>query len=182
MSDSTDPWGSTSETTTIAEPATGNEGTAWGVSEQSSQPTVEADWLAASKSANTDFNWMDPFENSVIPLGSWVDSGLTWVVENFRPLFQAIRVPIDTTLTAIEAGLLAIPALVIILIFGLIAWQVANKRLAIVSIFSLVAIGLIGAWSETMVTLSLVLTSVFFSLVIGLPIGCLLYTSPSPRD
>jgi len=171
MSDSTDPWGSTSETTTIAEPATGNEGTAWGVSEQSSQPTVEADWLAASKSANTDFNWMDPFENSVIPLGSWVDSGLTWVVENFRPLFQAIRVPIHTTLSAIEAGLLAIPALVIILIFGLIAWQVANKRLALASIFSLVAIGLIGAWSETMVTLSLVLTSVFFSLVIGLPIG-----------
>lgn len=170
MTDTVDPWGAPVEPATQTETATGNEGTAWGVSEQSGQ-TAEADWLASSKGANTDFDWMDPFEHSVIPLGSWVDSGLTWVVENFRPLFQAIRVPIDTTLSAIEAGLLAIPAPVIILIFGLIAWQVANKRLAIASIFSLVAIGLIGAWAETMVTLSLVLTSVFFSLVIGLPMG-----------
>ncbi len=32
-------------------------------------------------------------------------------------------------------------------------------------------IGLIGAWSGTMTTLSLVMTSVFFCLLIGLPMG-----------
>jgi glycine betaine/proline transport system permease protein len=34
------------------------------------------------------------------------------VVEHFRPFFQAIRLPIDATLTGIEQALLAVPAFV----------------------------------------------------------------------
>jgi len=167
---SSNPWGAVAEPAPRTAPATGNEGTAWGVSEQGQQSST-ADWLAGSEEQIADFDLLDPFARSVIPLESWVDSGLEWVVENFRPLFQAIRVPIDATLSAIEASLLATPALVVVAIVSLIAWQVAGRKLAIASALSLVAIGLIGAWPETMVTFSLVLTSVFFSMVIGLPIG-----------
>ena len=148
--------GAAAEPTTETAPATGNEGTAWGVSEQGQQSST-ADWLAGSEEQVTDFDLLDPFARSVIPLESWVDSGLEWVVENFRPVFQAIRVPIDATLSAIEASLLATPALVVVAIISLIAWQVAGKKLAIALALSLVAIGLIGAWPETMVTFSLVL-------------------------
>jgi glycine betaine/proline transport system permease protein len=167
------PWGSPSETTAPAAPATqatGNEGTAWGVSEQATdQP--QADWLANSNAEEVTFDILHPFNHSSIPLDIWVENGLDWLVTNFRPVFQAIRVPIDATLSGIETGLLATPPSVIIIIFALIAWQMANKKLAGASIISLVLIGLIGAWDETMVTLALVLTSVFFSMVIGLPIG-----------
>ena len=38
-------------------------------------------------------------------------------------------------------------------------------------------IGLIGAWSDAMVTLSLVLTSLFFCVLLGLPTGILLARS-----
>lgn len=149
---------------------TGNEGTAWGVSEQSDKG-ADTNWLASSKAEETSFDIFDPFAHSSIPLDEWTELGLEWLVTNFRPAFQAIRVPIDTTLSAVETGLLTTPSMIIIAIFGLIAWQMANVRLAIGSVVSLICIGLIGAWPEAMVTLSLVLTSVFFSLLIGLPMG-----------
>lgn len=168
----TNPWGApqTAAPATPDVPATGNEGTAWGVSEQSST-APQADWLASSHADKVDFNILDPFSHAVIPLDVWVENGLEWLVTHFRPVFQAVRIPIDATLSGIEAGLQAMPAALVIVIFGLIAWQMASKKLALASIISLVTIGLIGAWSETMVTLALVLTSVFFSMVIGLPIG-----------
>ena len=41
----------------------------------------------------------------------------------------------------------------------------------VMSLISLIVVGAIGAWEEAMVTLALVLTSVFFCMVIGLPTG-----------
>jgi glycine betaine/proline transport system permease protein len=58
-----------------------------------------------------------------------------------------------------------------LVIIGLLAWQASGRRLAIGAVISMAFVGLIGAWAETMVTLSLVITSVFFCLVIGLPTG-----------
>ncbi len=151
----TDPWGGTT-----AEPV---------------EPTGEvaaSNWLDGSEAAaETGTDWLHPFQEAVIPLGDWVDQGLVWLVDNFRSLFQAIKWPIDSTLSSIEAALLAVPDLVMILVIGLIAWQAGGRRLAIGSVISLVLIGLIGAWPETMVTLALVLTSVFFCMLIGLPTG-----------
>ncbi len=144
----------------------------WGGSTQSEAP-ANTDWLdaAPARVQESTFDWLDPFAEKIIPLDHWVDQGLEWLVDNFRPAFQAIRWPIDATLTNIESALLAVPALVMVLLFGLIAWQTGGRRLAIGSVVSLIFIGLIGAWSEAMVTLALVLTSVFFCVLIGMPTG-----------
>ncbi|WP_323001925.1 glycine betaine/L-proline ABC transporter permease ProW [Denitromonas sp.] len=137
---------------------------------------ANGDWLGTPPATPVDvpFDWAHPFNDAVIPLDTWVDQGLNWTVDNFRPFFQAIRLPIDATLTGIEQALLAVPAFLMIILFGLIAWQVSGRRLAIGSVLSLIVIGLIGAWDEAMVTLSLVLTSVFFCMVIGLPTGIIM--------
>ncbi|MBK5940084.1 glycine betaine/L-proline ABC transporter permease ProW [Halochromatium roseum] len=133
---------------------------------------TSGDWLAGGDPIElTAIDWMHPFQDAVIPLGDWVDQGLDWLVENFRAVFQAIRWPIDGTLTGIESTLLAVPDLLMILIFGLLAWQAGGKRLGLGAVISLALVGLIGAWSEAMVTLALVLTSVVFCIVIGLPTG-----------
>ena len=132
------------------------------------------DWLSQVAPAHDtvkSFDWAHPFNDAVIPLADWVDHGLSWVVDHFRPAFQAVRMPIDSTLTGIEHGLLAVPALLMIALIGLIAWQASGRRLAIGTVLSMLLIGLIGAWNEAMVTLSLVLTSVVFCMLIGLPLG-----------
>ena len=137
------------------------------------------DWLGAPPEAPVDqaVDWLHPFNEAIIPLDVWVDQSLDWVVAHFRPFFQAIRLPIDATLNGIEQALLAAPSFLMILIFGLVAWQVSGRRLAIGSVLSLIAIGLIGAWNEAMVTLSLVITSVVFCMVIGLPTGIIMARS-----
>jgi glycine betaine/proline transport system permease protein len=59
----------------------------------------------------------------------------------------------------------------VVIVMGLLAWEAGGRRLGIGAVISLIVVGLIGARAEAMVTLALVLTSVFFCLVIGLPTG-----------
>ncbi|MDF5565541.1 ABC transporter permease subunit, partial [Vibrio parahaemolyticus] len=112
-----------------------------------------------------------PFQDAVLPLDSWVESGLNWLVEHGRPVFQAIRVPIDFILTSFETALVSTPAPIMVLILFLLAWQFSNVKLGFSTLVSLVFIGLIGAWSQAMTTLALVLTAVFVCWLIGLPMG-----------
>lgn len=117
------------------------------------------------------FDISDPFAQAIIPLNKWVEEGLDWLVTNFRPFFQTVKIPIDAVLKAIESGLVHVPAYIVIVVFGLIAWRLAGARQGIGAVLCLIFIGAIGAWSETMATLALVLTAVFFSILIGLPAG-----------
>lgn len=159
----TDPWsGATEQPTTPADP--------W--STPAPPPDGSTSWLGGSGDEQaTGFDWSNPFDQAVIPLDDWVEKALDWLVTNLRPFFKAISLPVDTTLRAIETSLQSSSVYLIILIITLIAWQAAGRRQAIITLFSLIFIGLIGAWSEAMVTLSLVLTSVLFCFIIGLPTG-----------
>lgn len=119
------------------------------------------------------FDWLRPFDETLLPLGDYVIAALSWVVTHFRPAFQAIRAPIDFILKSIEVGLLWVPQPLMLLVVALIGWRLGRFRLALGSFLSLIAIGVIGAWDEAMVTLALVLTALFFCIVIGLPLGIL---------
>ncbi|GAB3257998.1 ABC transporter permease [Chitinimonas naiadis] len=117
-------------------------------------------------------DWLHPFnEHTTVPLADWVNQGLDYVVQHARPAFQAIRLPIESTLAGVENALQAVPPLLMLALLGLIAWQAAGRRLALGTVFAFTLIGLIGAWSEAMTTLSLALTSVCFCLLLGLPMG-----------
>jgi len=153
-----DPWSQSNETAS-SDP--------WGAS----QASTSADWLSSETVEQKPFDILNPFEESVLPLDSWVESGLNWLVEHGRPLFQAIRVPIDFILTSFETALVSTPAPFMIMILFLLAWQFSSLRLGVATLLSLTFISLIGAWSQAMTTLSLVMTSVFFCLLIGLPLG-----------
>ena len=185
MEQSANPWGAatasqeqpTNSGETAAESPQESATNPWGAGsdtgDQSGPASTAGDWLTdtGSAAADTGLDLANPFQDAVIPLGAWVDQGLEWLVNNFRGVFQAIRWPIDTTLTSIESALQAVPDLLMLVIIGLLAWQASGRRLAIGAVISMAIVGLIGAWSEAMVTLSLVITSVFFCLVIGLPVG-----------
>ncbi|MER8581487.1 ABC transporter permease subunit [Mesorhizobium sp. M1423] len=116
---------------------------------------------------------LDPFKKWHIPFGDWVDSGLGWIVQEYRPFFQTLKWPIDKLLTAFDLALNGIPPVVTIVCFGLVAWQLAGWRLAAQIVGLLVIIGFLGIWGETMTTLSLVFTAVLVCTVIGIPLGVL---------
>ena len=130
------------------------------------------DWLSNAAPAPVQhFDPLHPFDHSVIPLQVWVEHLLDWVVSQFRPVFQAIRWPIDGVLSGVDALLLGTPELLMLAFIGLLAWQLAGPRLAVGAVVAMTFVGLIGAWSQAMVTLSLVITAVFFCAVVGLPLG-----------
>ncbi|WP_418116654.1 glycine betaine/L-proline ABC transporter permease ProW [Variovorax sp. 350MFTsu5.1] len=112
-----------------------------------------------------------------LPVESWINSGLGWVVEHFRPFFQTVRLPIDGTLNWIEGLLTGLPTLAMIALIGLLAWQFAGRALAIGTTVALLLVAMLGIWPEAMVTLSLVLTSLVFCMAVGLPLGVLLASS-----
>ena len=116
---------------------------------------------------------LDPFQETVIPLAQWVDQGLRWLVDNYRPFFQSIKWPIDQVLRGFDWTLNSVPPTVMIVVFGLIAWQVAGARLAAGIAGSLVFVGLIGVWSQTMTTLSIVFTALVICILFGIPLGIL---------
>lgn len=90
-------------------------------------------------------NIHDIFDTEWVPVGQWVEAALQWVVQNFRFIFQGIKVPFDIVLTTLEDGLTEAPDLLILAIIVLIAWQAGGRRLAIVSGASMLGIGLMGA-------------------------------------
>ena len=111
------------------------------------------------------------FDTEWVPVGDWVEAALQWVVTNFRFIFQAIKVPFDIVLSGLEDTLTGAPDLLILAIIVVIAWQSGGRRLAAICTASLLCIGLMGIWDESMVTLSIVLTCVIFCSAIGIPLG-----------
>lgn len=135
-------------------------------------------WLdaPAAQVAGDGLHWQRLWDGS-LPVESWINQGLGWVVEHGRPFFQSLRLPIDGTLNGVQGLLGSLPAVVMIGLIGLLAWQFAGRKLALGSSASLALVALLGIWPEAMVTLSLVLTSLLFCLLVGLPLGVLMASS-----
>ena len=165
---SNEPWGQAATTTTQSSDPWGSSA---GASDTAGQAASNTDWLSSVPVEQHQFDWLHPFHDALIPFDSWVETALNWLVAHGRPIFQAIRVPIDFILTSFDTALTSTPAPIMLLILFLLVWQFAGPKLGVSSLVSLIVVGLIGAWSESMTTLALVMTSVFFCLLIGLPLG-----------
>ena len=159
-----DPWASSSTSSSAADP--------WASPEAEPALEASADWLqSGSSTPDAPVGLWEQLRTEGLPIEGWINQGLGWVVDNFRPFFQTVRTPIDATLSGVEQLMLALPWPVLTVLVALLAWQFAGRGLAIGSALSLVAIAALGIWPEAMVTLSLVLTSLAFCIVIGLPLG-----------
>jgi len=113
------------------------------------------------------------FEDKVIPLDEWVSQFVEWLVDNHRDFFQAIKWPVQQTLNGFDNGLNALSPIIIMALIALAAWWFSGKKLAIFTIIALTIIGLLGLWENTMTTLAMVLSSVIFCTLVGIPLGIL---------
>jgi len=146
-------------------------------------PPGDTAWLDAAKPAEHASGVpLSHLFDGALPLESWINQGLGWVVEHCRPFFQAVRLPIDATLNGVGEVLMAAPSLMVIAIIGLLAWQFTRRALAAGTVLALLVVALLGVWPEAMTTLSLVLTSLAFCLLIGLPLGIFLANSDRAQN
>jgi glycine betaine/proline transport system permease protein len=113
------------------------------------------------------------FEEGIIPLDIWVSKFVDWLVNNHRDVFQAIKWPIEQTLNGLDTGLNAVHPVIVIAAVAIAAWRFSGLGLGIFSVVSMVFIGLLGMWADTMTTLAMVLSSVLFCCLAGIPLGIL---------
>ena len=111
------------------------------------------------------------FDEQLIPLDVWIQTFVDWLVLNYRDFFQIIKVPIELSLSGLEWFFSSLPPFVVILLFAVAAWHYAGKRVTVFTLLSFMLIGYLGLWDDTMTTLAMVISSVFFCALLGIPLG-----------
>ena len=116
--------------------------------------------------------WMaNMFQQAVIPVDQMVTQAVEYLVNNYRPLFQAMKYPVNLVLETVENGFRTTPPTITMAIIFLVAWQVVSFRMAVASLLLLFSVGLIGAWEPAMTSLAIVITSISFCALFGIPLG-----------
>ena len=111
------------------------------------------------------------FEKKLIPLDEWVQDFVNWLVLNYRDIFQAIKAPIELCLKGFEWFFTFLHPVVVIVLFAYAAWRFVGKKTTVFTIVTFLLIGYLGLWEETMITLAMVISSVFFCAIVGIPLG-----------
>jgi glycine betaine/proline transport system permease protein len=106
-----------------------------------------------------------------IPIAEWIEKNVKEWLFTQRPLFKKLSAPIDTVLNSLDSLLNIIPFPIILLIFIFLAFRTNGLKFAIFTLASLIFIDLVDLWSESMTTLAMIFTAVFFCMLIGIPLG-----------
>ena len=109
------------------------------------------------------------------PLGVWIATGsenlVNWLTVHAKPLLAQLILPVNLLLNGLDNLLNTIPWPIIILIILFLGWKNGGRKIGILSAVGLTLTGFLGYWQLTMTTLAMVLTALFFSIVIGVPLG-----------
>ena len=113
--------------------------------------------------------------SDILPVGEAVEAIVEWIDETFGWLLDAITNGMDLLVSGFQDGMAAVPPLILIVIFAVLAFVFTKKniRIALLTLFGLLFIYLLDLWSETLLTLALVITSAAVTLAIGIPLGIL---------
>jgi len=108
---------------------------------------------------------------SKIPLGEWVDTLVDWITIAFAGFFEFFTNVIDWGLGLIVEVLSVGPPIVLIIILALLVTYTSKWQLGVFTIVSLLLIDNLSYWESTIQTLSIVLVSGFFTILVGIPVG-----------
>jgi len=108
-----------------------------------------------------------------LPVGDWIEAAVDWLTVSWAVFFDGISFVVGKVLTWITDRFLGLPWPVVILLFALVGWKTAGRRVAIFGIAGLLFLGILNLWQEGMYTLALIVTAVILSLVLGIPLGIL---------
>ena len=110
-------------------------------------------------------------------LGDAIEWVVKWLIANLAPVFDFVRDVLNYITGFLSDYLLAVPAVLLIVILGLIIWILTSKTTAILSFAGLALIWNMGLWPQLIGTLILVVVAVIIALLIGIPIGVLMTRS-----
>jgi len=106
-----------------------------------------------------------------LPIALWVDDFVNWLTTNLEVAFDGVTTVLESIVEGLVAGFGFIPSYVFIILLTLIAWKVSNKGIGLFTLIGLFLVDNLGYWEPMLETLALVLTAVFISILLGIPMG-----------
>ena len=113
------------------------------------------------------------FDHHTIPLRDWLQHGTTWLVDHIKPFFRAVQWPVAKLLDGLAGLLHGVPVLVFLLVLLVVAWRLAGPKVAWGSVAAMLFVGFLGLWDPAMTTYAMIVTSVAFCVLTGVPLGVL---------
>jgi glycine betaine/proline transport system permease protein len=107
-----------------------------------------------------------------------VENFFAAAVEHGEEIFDSITHGIRLVLDGLELIFVQTPWMVIASFIVLLTWLSAGPRNAIYSGAFLAYMGFLGFWEKAMTTLALLGTAACLSIVIGIPLGCIVPGDP----
>lgn len=107
-----------------------------------------------------------------------IDAGFKAFVRAYGDTLDGALQPLQWFLNWLENLFVGAPWIVFLAILAAIVYLASRSlRITLGTLLSMAAIGLVGLWQDTMVTLAMVTVCTLISIVIGLPIGILMARS-----
>src|SRR5699024_2730008 len=108
-----------------------------------------------------------------LPIGDWIDACIDWLKENVSWLFDLFSTVMDFLIGGLTDLLLLAPALVMVVVFALIAFVFRSWKLSLATLIGFAIVISMEQWETMMQTMALVLVATVFAVVIAVPLGIL---------
>ncbi len=105
------------------------------------------------------------------PFEDWINQLQKWLETNFKAYTRAVAEVVKAPLEWLEEVLWTVPWMFVLMLFLLPALAYGGLRLGLLAVVGVMFWGMVDMWYEAMSTLSLMLVSVGFSVVIGILLG-----------
>jgi glycine betaine/proline transport system permease protein len=118
-----------------------------------------------------------------VNLADAINREFTQIVQQYADQFHQVSIWLLLwVLNPVEHGLQALPPLVVLLILGILTW-LGSRRMAmtITMVAIMYGIGCLGLWEKLISTVSIMLVSVFVTVLIGVPTGIVMAKSKALR-
>lgn len=114
-----------------------------------------------------------------LPLAHYVDAIVDWMIKHFNPLFSAVTNHTEKVLDELVKILGIGPPIVLIILITILAFYSSRWTVGLFTFIGLLLIDNLGLWDATVNSLALILSAVFLTVLIGIPLG--IWASQSNR-
>lgn len=110
-------------------------------------------------------------------LDNKVDDVVHWMVTNWKGFFRGVTEYLLNIMVPMNRALQQMPMWLFITVSALAAWRVSGYKIAAVTVIGLLFVGIFDLWPEAMLTVTVVATATFLSIVTAIPVGILMAKS-----
>ena len=108
------------------------------------------------------------------PIAGFCDRVFDWMANYFGDFFNGITSAINMLVNSLEVLLLDTPWPVVIVVCGVMAFRMAGRNVAMLTVATMFYLALMGLWEASMITVALIGVGTALCLIFGIPLGIFL--------